>query len=197
MSNRINEIKNALRSGARATKYRISFTFPSAIKTQTDLRDISTLAKATTFPQVSIGQIEVFNQGRKIVIPGDTSYENTWNVTFYNNEEHSIRRDLLQWMKAIDNFQSNTHSGLPAELMVDMSISQLDSLEKEVVKYTFHNVWVSEIGSISVDASSIDTLQEFDVTFVLSDWVVNSTDEYSHPEKTFSAPSKNIIAPDQ
>lgn len=197
MSNKINEIKNALRAGARATKYRISFTFPNAIKTQTDLRDISTLAKAASFPNVTIGQIEVFNQGRKIVIPGDTSYDNSWSVTFYNNEEHSIRRDLLLWMKATDNFQANTHSGVPAELMVDMSISQLDSLEKEVVKYTFHNVWVSEVGAVTLDATSIDTLQEFDVTFVLSDWVVNSTDEFSHPDKVFNAPSKNITSKDQ
>ena len=194
MSNKIEEIKRVLKSGSKASKYLIKFVFPPEVSASMDLKDMSCLAKATTFPGVTIGQIEVYNQGRKLVIPGDTAYENTWNVTFYNDAAHKIRKSFLAWMNAADNFQANTHSGNPGGLFVEMSVSQLDSLEKEVVTYTFRNVWPSGVAEVSVGADQLDTLQEFDVTLSFSDWIVESG-EFS--DFSVKNASENVVAPNQ
>ena len=172
MANVINELKTALGAGARASKYRVTLSFPGGVSTSSNQRNISVLAKATTFPSMTIGVIEVFNQGRKLPLPGDTTFTNSWNITFYNTEGHDLRRDFVAWMASIDHYQDNKHSGVPASLMVDASVVQLDSAGNETAKYTFHNLFPSEVAEISLGAETIDTVQEFDVTFTFSDWVV-------------------------
>ena len=172
MANVINELKSALGAGARASKYRVTLSFPGSVSTSSNQRNISVLAKGTTFPSMTIGVIEVFNQGRKLPLPGDTTFTNSWNITFYNTEGHDLRRDFVAWMASIDHYQDNKHSGVPASLMVDASVVQLDSAGNETAKYTFHNLFPSEVAEISVAAETLDTVQEFDVTFTFSDWVV-------------------------
>ncbi len=175
MANKIEEIKRVLKGGSRATKYAVYFTLPSAIDNLIELQDLNCLAKATTFPSMTIGQIEAWIQGRKLPLPGDTSYTTNWNVTLYMDNAHKVRKQFVEWMSKIDNFEENKHSGLPNELMVQMSVVQLDSLEKPVAVYTFKNVFPMEIGEVSVGADTIDTLQEFDVTFSFSSWIVEGS----------------------
>ena len=172
MANVINELKSALGAGARPSKYRITLSFTGSVSTSSNQRNISVLAKAASFPSMTIGVIEVFNQGRKLPLPGDTTFTNSWNITFYNTEGHDLRRDFVAWMASIDHFQDNKHSGVPANLMVDASVVQLDSAGNETAKYTFHNLFPSEVAEITLGADTIDAVQEFDVTFTFSDWVV-------------------------
>lgn len=192
MSNKIAEMKNAIGAGARSTKYRINFSIPAAVPTTSNLQDAPALCKATQFPGVTVGQIEVFNQGRKLVLPGDTTYENNWTVTFYNTEDHGLRRDMIAWMKAADHFQNNSHSGNPTSIMGELSVEQLDSAANATAKYTFHNVFVAEVPAVEVGAENVDTIQEFDVTFAFSDWVVGDG-EFNAPASGKPA-TKNSIA---
>lgn len=173
---KILELKQALGPGARANKYRIAFNIPNAVPKTADLSTVDTLAVSSSFPQKSIGMIETFNQGRKLVLPGDTSYPNTWTLEFYNSEEHNIRRAILEWMRSIDHFQDNMHSGMPIEIMTDLSVSQLDSAMNETVRYTFHGCWPQDMGEISVADDSQDTITRFSVTFAYTDWVVGNSD---------------------
>lgn len=198
MSNKVEEIKRVLKGGSKATKYRIKMSFPQEVEHKLELQDINVLCKATSFPSVQIGQIEVYNAGRKCPIPGDTSYDTTWTTTMYVDNAHQIRKDILNWQKAIDNFQANTHSGEPGKLFVEMSVSQLDSLEKEVVEYTFKDVWPQTIGEISIGADQIDTLEEFDITWSYSSWLIASQNgtQFNMPMDGKVA-SNNIVAPDQ
>lgn len=174
MANKLADLKSALGAGARANKYRVNFAVPAAISTSSNLQNVDTLCKASNFPSMTIGQIEVFNQGRKLIIPGDTTYTNTWTLTFYNTEDHALRKDMIEWMRAADHFQNNQHSGNPSALMGELSVEQLDSAGNATAKYTFHNVFVQEVGELAVGDDQVDTIQEFDVTFSFTDWVVGS-----------------------
>lgn len=177
MANALAELKTALGAVARPNKYRINFSVPASVPTTSNLGQVDTLCKAATFPSVTLGQIEVFNQGRKLVIPGDTTYTNTWTLTFYQTEDHAIRKDMVSWMVAADNFQNNSHSGNPTALLGELSVEQLDSAGNPTVQYTFHNVFVQEVGEISIGDDQIDTPMEFDVTFSFTDWVVGNGDQ--------------------
>lgn len=192
MSNKIAELKAALGAGARASKYLVNFAIPSSISTTSQLENASVLCKATSFPSMSLGMIDAFAQGRKLLIPGDTQYTNAWTCTFYTTEDHGLRRDMIAWVKACDHFQNNEHSGVPSSVMGELSVAQLDSAASETTRYTFHNVFVSEVGELTVGGDQIDTLLEFDVTFAFSDWVVGS-DSDNNPD-TFTAPTLNDIA---
>jgi hypothetical protein len=170
--NKLAELKNALGAGARANKYRVNFSVPAAVATLSNLQNVDALCKASNFPSMTIGQIEVFNQGRKLILPGDTTYTNVWTLSFYNTEDHSLRKDMISWMKSTDHFQNNTHSGDPSALMGELSVEQLDSAGNPTTKYTFHNVFVQEVGELAVGDDQVDTVQEYDVTFSFTDWVV-------------------------
>lgn len=172
MANKLAELKSALGAAARANKYRVNFAVPSAVPTTSNLGQVDILCKAAAFPSMTVGQIEVYNQGRKLIIPGDTTYTNTWTLSFYQTEDHAIRKDMIAWMTAIDHFQDNFHTGNPNALMTDMSIEQLDSAGNATAKYTFHNVFVQEVGEITLGDDQVDTIIEFDVTFSFTDWVV-------------------------
>ena len=172
MANRLAELKSALGAGARANKYRVNFAVPAAVPVTSNLQNADALCKASNFPSMTIGQIEVFNQGRKLILPGDTTYTNTWTLTFYNTEDHALRKDMISWMKSADHFQNNTHSGNPNSIMGELSVEQLDSAGQPTAKYTFHNIFVQEVGELTVGDDQVDTIQEFDVTFSFTDWVV-------------------------
>ena len=173
MGNKVAELKNALGPAARPNKYRLNFSIPSIVATSANLSDADALCKAASFPTVSIGQIEVFNQGRKLVLPGDTVYENTWTLTFYQTEDHALRKDMISWMKAADNFKENTHSANPGTLMGELSVEQLNADGEPTVKYTFFNVFVQSVGEVAVSDETQDTAMEFDVTFSFTDWDVD------------------------
>lgn len=174
MANKLAELKNALGAGARANKYRVNFSVPATVATASNLQNVDALCKASNFPSMTIGQIEVFNQGRKLILPGDTTYTNTWSLTFYNTEDHALRKDMISWMKSVDHFQNNQHSGNPAAVMGELSVEQLDSAGNPTARYTFHNVFVQEVGELAVGDDQVDTIQEFDVTFSFTDWVVGN-----------------------
>lgn len=192
MANRLAELKNALGAGARANKYRVNFAVPAAVPVTSNLQNVDAICKASNFPSMSIGQIEVFNQGRKLIIPGDTAYTNTWNLTFYNTEDHGLRRDMISWMKSADHFQNNSHSGNPTAVMGELSVEQLDSAGNPTAKYTFHNVFVQEVSELSVGDDQVDTIQEFDVVFSFTDWVVG--DGELNTPSAGNAPTLNDVA---
>lgn len=169
---KIAELKQVLGAGARANKYRLNLRIPDAVPKTADVRTFDVLAVSSSFPQKSIGVIETYNQGRKLVQPGDTEYENDWTVVFKNTEEHNVRRAFLEWMRACDHFQDNMHSGVPMEVMTDMSVSQLDSAMNETVRYTFHDVWPKAVSEVQLEDSAQNTITETTVTFAFVDWVV-------------------------
>ena len=188
----INDLKFALGAGARASKYMVHFAQPNAIQAIGDLSKAFLLCKGSSIPGKTIGQIDTFIQGRKLPISGDTQFSNNWTLTFYMTEDHSLRRNFLSWMTACDNFQKNMHSGDPASVMAEMGVSQLDSAGNPTARYTFHNVWVSDVPEISVGADQADTIIEFDVTFTYSDWVLG-TGEFDEPTSANNA-TKNPTA---
>lgn len=189
---KILELKQALGPGARANKYRVNFNIPPAVPKTADLSTVDTLCHAASLPEKSIGVIEVFNQGRKLVLPGDTAFSNEWVLTFYNTEEHNIRRACLEWMRSIDHFQDNMHSGVPIEIMTTLSVSQLDSAQNETVRYTFHCVWPKSVSEIVVEDSAENTVQVFTVTFAFTEWVVG--DGILDKPLQYNSATKNFIA---
>lgn len=191
MANKIEELKHALGSGARANKYRVNFSVPSAVPVSSNLQNVDALCKASNFPSMTIGKIEVFNQGRKLLIPGDTTYENSWALTFYNTEDHALRKDMIAWMKAADHFQNNQHSGNPSVLMGELSCEQLDSAGNPTARYTFHNVFVESVGEIAVTDDPDGGITEFEVTFSYTDWVVGDG-ELNAPESGNPATENDI-----
>lgn len=171
MANVVSELKTALGPGARSSKYKIKLNMPQA-SGATGGKIVNTMANASSFPGIQIGPIEVFTQGRKLVLPGETNYENTWTVTFYQTEGHELRREFLKWMHAMDDFHDNKHQADLVSLMTDVEVSQLNSQEEETVTYIFKDMFPSDVSAVTVSDSEQNTIQNFDVTFSFTSWVI-------------------------
>lgn len=187
----IRELSSVLGATARANKYRVTFTFPQAVAGATDLGDVDVLAKTAIAPQKEIGQIELWNQGRKLIIPGDTAFDNAWAVDFYLTENHGLRYDLIKWADACDNFQTNKHSGNPQAIFADLRLEQLDSDGKVTAQYTMHNCFPQTIGDVTYGDDTADTPAEFNVVFAYSDWVTGSDEESNY---NLITPTRNETA---
>lgn len=192
MANEVTALKMTLGAGARVNKYMLHLSFPQAVPTDYDLQNARILCYGAEIPGKSVGLIESYIQGRKLVTPGDTSYTNNWTLTFYQTEGHELRRQFLSWMRTMDHFQNNEHSGSPTDLMVDVKIAQLDSQNNETAVYTFHNMFPSEMPQIALNGTTDSGIQEFDVVMAFTDWVIGGG-EFDDP-LVAGKPTLNVVA---
>lgn len=167
--------QTALGHGAHANKFNVSITAPTALSgiefTEGDLY----LAKSAAYPDKTLGVVEVHKAGRKLNLPGDTSFPGTYTITFYMTEEHNLRAKFLEWMNVLDNFRDNTHAVAPSTLLSTLSIFQIKSdgtiaTSDEKASYTLYNVFPSNISNVSVDDATNNTILTFDVTFTYTYW---------------------------
>lgn len=167
MATTISELKTTLGQGQRSSKYKIYITGDG------DLSDFNVLCSQSSFPSVSITPIEVYKQGRKIMLPGETEYENTWTVTVYQTEEHDLRNKILDWKDKIDDYHENKHQGDLDQMMSQgCKVVQLNAQGDETVTYRFQNMFPSGVGQVELSDETTNTIQTFDVTFSLTYWEI-------------------------
>lgn len=182
----ISQLTTALGAGGRLNKYRVYMSTPTGVTSNVTATDYDILAKAAIAPSKTISAIEVFSQGRKGLIPGDTNYDNEWSATFYLTENHALRIAIIAWMDACDNFQSNSHTGNPSSLNGELKIAQLDSLGEITAIYTLHGAYPSACGEISYSDDTDAGIGEFDLTFTYTDWTIGETEFSDYGVKTAS-----------
>ena len=176
-------LQASLGIGAHANKWRVEFTAPSAdTKLLLDQNDLY-LAKTAAYPSKSIGIIRVSKQGRELRLPGETSYEDNFQLSFYSTKGHELRKKFIEWMDQMDNFVENRHTLNPDQYMATMTIFQLapsetsatntGNLNIDETSYTFFNVFPSSVGEISVDTATNNEILTFSVTFTHTYWISN------------------------
>lgn len=169
-NNMISSLRTSLVDGLRTTKYEIQIVNGAAGA----IDGATLMAKATSFPAKSIGQVEVYSQGRKVMLQGDTEFEHTWDITFYEDEAHTLRSGFLAWQKAIDNADENTHENFTDG---GAHVLQLSSNNNKSTKaYSFVNIWPQSVSSIEMSDESVNTVGEFTVTFSFDSWDESQVD---------------------
>ena len=78
--------------------------------------------------------------------------------------------------------------------MITMVIAQLDSDQNETASYEFHNVFPSEVSEIQVSADQNDQVQEFDITFTFTDFIVGRNSEDNDLPSMYDPSTLNIVA---
>lgn len=165
------QLKNALQTnGAKSDKFTIRFGTPAGDGSLTLGVDGPILCKSTSFPDKTIGAMDAWIQGRKLTLPGDTSFPEEWSVEFYNTSNHNLRQMFIEWMNKIDNYESNYHTCTPSMFMVDADVMQLDCNGNPIAGYTFHNMFPSNVHNIALSSETINTIQTFEVSFKFSHW---------------------------
>lgn len=169
----VSQLKAALQTnGAKSDKFTIRFGAPAGDNSLNLGADGQILCKGASFPQKTISSMEAWVQGRRLHLPGNTSYAEDWELEFYNTTDHSLRQMFLSWMDALDNYEKNTHVCNPSMFMVDADVMQLDCNGDASAGYTFHNLFPSQVGAIELSGEASNNIEIFKVQFSFSHWTV-------------------------
>lgn len=161
----LDAIKNDLAEGARVNKYKVTISLLSG--------KVESLAKATSLPGHTIGQAEVFSQGRKVPLAGDATYD-TWDCTFYNDTAMTVNQACHDWMKDVDDFKGNTSAkSALGDYGQDITVEQLDRKQGTMKTYTLKNAWPTTVSEVSLSADTDGGVSETTVTFAYTHYEVS------------------------
>lgn len=127
-------------------------------------RNIEFLCKAAQIPASTIGVIEVPFRGRKIKQPGDRTYIE-WTITILNDNDFSLRTYFENWQNDINSPEANLGPNSAEAVKQDAFVTHLDSEDKTIAQYQLVGCWPSEVSAIELNSDSVDTIEEFTVTF--------------------------------
>lgn len=172
----IDQLKGALKTGARANLFRVDVTFPSTVITDANsssgllTQQMSLLCKSAAVPGFTVGVIEVpFRAGRRIKIPGDRTFAD-WTVTVINDENHTVRSAFNAWVDYISTSDYDSTSkakggSVTQDYYSTVLVNHLDAQGEVVRKYQLEMAYPTDVGALDLSFDSTDTISEFTVNF--------------------------------
>lgn len=178
MSNYQNLMRKYLGDGARNTRFDIKLNIPSEISNSyNDSRALSIMCKSANLPNRTIQTQNIVFRGRSIPVPVSTKYSNTWTCTFYNDENHNMRKMFELWLDAVDSKSDYTSftdemKGLIGNDYIkdEIKIEQYSNISNDLetstptAVWTLYGVYPTDVSSIELSSES-ESIQEFTVTF--------------------------------
>lgn len=178
MANYQDLIKKYLNDGARNTRFDVKLVVPTQIDNSfNNSQALSIMCKTSNFPNRTMQTQSIIFRGRTVVVPVSTKYSNTWSCTFYNDEDHQLRKLFESWIDAVDSKSAYTSftdelKGLLGEDIIkdEIKIEQYSNTvnnfesSKPTAIWTLYGVFPTDITTMEL-ASESETLEEFTVTF--------------------------------
>jgi len=163
---------------ARATKYRLHLPVPQNINSTISGDNIDLVCKSANIPAKALDTIILKHKGRDIPIPGQEKFNQTFDLIFYLDPNHNLKKVFEDWITALDadSYQKNIPSNVSnsrvernntiGALKVDLTIQQLDFDEYNTnSKYIFRYAFPTNVSEISYGSDKIGEILEFTVTF--------------------------------
>ena len=161
----ISDLTSAIQTGARSNLFRVT------VGTLTNNIDrFSYLCKGAQLPNSSLGLIEVpFTGGRRFKLAGDRVFAD-WTTTIVNDANFFVREALenLQKLYGVTNYEETFTKQLTGGSLTDFQdviVEQFDQAGNVVYSYTLYNCFPSDISTIDLSYDSVDTIEEFTVTW--------------------------------
>jgi len=171
MAFNINEFKSQLTGGgARPTLFQVQILNPVA--PEADFK-VPFMVRAAGIPGSTLGSYEVPYFGRNIKYAGDRTFED-WTVTCINDEDFIVRNGMEAWMNAINTHDSNLRA-LPQDYKSNAVITQYSKDGEAIRSYVFEGMYPTTVDQIEMDWVTVDTVEEFGVTFQYDFWRVEGS----------------------
>lgn len=173
MAFNVNEIRSQLTlGGARNTLFQVQIQNPA--NSVADIK-VPFMVRAAQIPSSDLGVIEVPYFGRKIKLAGDRTFGD-WTVTVINDEDFLIRNAMEQWSNQINSLRGNLRTfgaASPSLYKTNATVTQFSKTGVPIRTYTFNGIFPQAIATIDLDWNSVDTIEEFTVTFQYDWWEVS------------------------
>ena len=150
---------------------------PNLFKVQMDAfgPKMTFTCKAAQLPGSTIGTVPVYYMGREVKMAGNRTFPE-WTVTILNDEDFLVRNLLEGWMGQINGHQTNVATALLSDYSYQAYVTQYGKQGDELKKYTFVNMFPTDIAPIELDWGTNDTVEEYTVTFAYQYWTSDQAD---------------------
>mgnify|MGYP001380576586 CR=1 FL=1 len=137
-----------------------------------DGTSLGLFAKGTSIPGATIGTVIVPYFGREVKLAGNRTFPE-WTITVLNDENFAIRSQFERWMNTINGHGTNKRtSGSGSNSYVKTaSVKQYTKDASVSAKYSFVNMFPTDLSEITLDWGDNDTVEEYTVTFSYDYWI--------------------------
>jgi hypothetical protein len=161
--------------GARPNIFEVFCGSQPKIGGTQELSKITYLCKAASLPMSEVTKIAVPYRGRNIYVAGVRQFEETWNTTVINDTDFKVRRAMEAWQNAIHSHEGNIGETDITLYSTDITVTQLHHLDgKGLRTYKFKHAWPSQVAAIELAADSNDAIEEFEIQWAYSWWMVET-----------------------
>lgn len=171
------EFKSNLQfGGARNNLFEIRMVLPSfAQNSGVASTKLTFMAKSGSLPASSLPSVEVPYFGRVVHVAGDRVFA-PFNCTIINDEDFVVRNALESWSNYIKSHDGNLAStARPLDYCADFEVIQYGKTGNVIKTYKFISAYPTEISEIGLDWGNNNSVEEFNVTFVMSHWESGTT----------------------
>ena len=169
----LNEFRSSMQDGgARPTLFEMDITFPDGAARQQPF-----LTKISEIPGSTVGVITVPYFGRQLKVAGDRTFA-TLSCTIINDENYRLRGRFEKWMKKIAGHDNARGATFLDQYQTRLTLTQRRRNGSYAAFYSFYDAFPTALGTIALDWSSTDLIEEYTVEFQYQYWdnVITSPD---------------------
>ena len=182
----ITDFKSKLTGGgSRANLFEVVLSFPRELEIIPD-DTYRFMVKGAELPGSTVSAISVPFRGRQLKVSGDRTFA-PWTITVLNDTNFTIRNSFERWMNLMNRNDDNAGVITPANYQTNMYVHQLGRgkvanttsentfpTAQDIIpilkSYKFYGAFPTDITPIPLSYDSVDTIEEFSVTFEYQWW---------------------------
>lgn len=180
----IQDFKSVLQGGGvRPTMFQVEMVFPSTVVADANQQtnEGTFLIKAAQLPKAQVNNIQVPFRGRTLKVTGDRLFDE-WTVRVINDTTFGQRKAFEKWSELCQNMNYVLGANTLNQYFSNAIVRQLDRDGQQLRAYRFEGIWPTTVEAIELNFDQADTVEEFDVTFVVQYWnAVEDGDPYTSP----------------
>ena len=167
--------------GSRANLFEVELYFPAGLSIVTD-ELFRFMVKGAELPGSTVSAISIPFRGRQLKVSGDRTFA-PWTITVINDTNFTLRNSFEKWMNFMNRNDDNAGVITPTQYQTNMLVHQLGrGLQNTNTlpgtgdqipihkSYKFYGAFPTDITPIALSYDSVDTVEEFSVTFEYQWW---------------------------
>jgi hypothetical protein len=159
--------------GARPALFSVVLTVPPGLGIDNVSSDkFRFVCRTAELPASQVSSFDIPYFGRKIKLAGDRTFSD-WSVTVMNDEDFSVRSMFEAWSNAMNRLVSNVRDpNASAEGYKGiLDVYQYGKDGSEIRAYQIVGAFPTDIGAISLDWDSANSIETFTVNFAYDFWI--------------------------
>jgi hypothetical protein len=178
--------------GARPSLFNVFLSVPQGIGIDNVSADkFRFVCRTAELPASQVSSFDIPYFGRKIKLAGDRTFSD-WSVTVMNDEDFSVRSMFETWSNSLNRMVSNVRDPVVNNFELyksDLEIVQYGKDGSILRSYQIVGAFPTDIGAISLDWDTQNSIETFTVNFAYDYWVPNveASDKKAGGTNTYAA----------